>query len=201
MKRILPNILAISGSPNKNGSTSAALRYALTGAAYYGAVIRMLELSEYKLPSAGSVNEPEADGDLIRLKNELNKADGFIIGTPEFHNGISGILKYTLDLLDKEQFENKVAGIIGVAGGNMGAVNSLNNLMIICRSLHCWVSPYGVSIANAGRVFDEQKNITDKKIEKRLFRLGFTTAKFADITGNYKADSRLYYDTGIQAAQ
>jgi NAD(P)H-dependent FMN reductase len=201
MNRNLPNILAISGSPNKNSTTSAALRYALTGAASYGAVIRMLELSEYKLPSVGSGDDPEGLGDLIRLKNELSKADGFIIGTPEFHNSISGILKYTLDLLDREQFENKVAGIIGVAGGDMGAVNSLNNLMIICRSLHCWVSPYGVSIAKAGEVFDKQKNITDKKIENRLSRLGFTTAKFADIIGNHNADSYLYNYTRIQVTQ
>jgi FMN reductase len=174
-----PYIVGLSGSPEKNSLTAATIKYALRGAEAIGAPTKILQLNEYKLLIAGSVNESEYPDDIFFLRNELKRADGIIIGTPEHNNSISGILKNTIDLLGKAPFENKVVGLIGLAGGATGAMNSLNNLMIICRSLHCWVSPYMVSIASTHKVFDPQKNISEVKIVKRLFQLGYSTAMFA----------------------
>lgn len=174
-----PYIVGLSGSPQKDSSTAAALKYALKGAEKIGARTNLLQLNDYKLLIAGSVSESEYPDDLFILRNELKEADGIIIGTPEYNSGISGILKNALDLIGKVPFENKLVGLIGLAGGAAGAINSLNNLMIICRSLHCWVSPYMVSIANTKKIFDTQLNIKDIKIVKRLFQLGYSTAIFA----------------------
>jgi NAD(P)H-dependent FMN reductase len=46
-----------------------------------------------------------------------------------------------------DDFETKIIGLIGVAGGHMGAINSLNAMKTICRNLHCWVLPQEVLIA------------------------------------------------------
>jgi NAD(P)H-dependent FMN reductase len=174
-----PYIIGLSGSPEKNSLTAAAVNYALRGAQAAGAKTKLLQLNEYKLLIAGSVDESEYPDDLLLLRNELKKADGIIIGTPEHNSSISGILKNAIDLLGKTAFENKVTGLIGLAGGAAGAISSLNNLMIICRSLHSWVSPHVVSIANAHKVFDSQQKIKEVKILKRLFQLGYLTAMFA----------------------
>jgi NAD(P)H-dependent FMN reductase len=174
-------IIAISGSPGSGSSTTAALKYALQGAEIFGAEVKMIELSDCNLVIAGSVKESDYPEDVTKLRNELNKADGIILGTPEYHGSLSGILKNALDLLRKEQFENKVVGLVGVAGGELGATNSLNNLSVICRTLHCWVSPHQVSIANSGSVFDKHKKLLDKGIKKRLINLGHSTAKFTSL--------------------
>jgi NAD(P)H-dependent FMN reductase len=172
-----PKIVAVSGSPEKNGSTSAALRICLQGAASFGAEAAMIELSEYNFSAAYA----QSSGDPYRFRNELNQADGIIFGTPEYHNSISGLLKTAVDFLAKGQLKNKFAGLVGVAGGGAGAVNALNCLMLICRSLHCWVSPNVVSIASAGTKFDRDGNILDKNIGDRLFNLGYDIAKYASL--------------------
>ena len=173
-------VIAISGSSGNGSSTASALKYALQGAAAFGAEAKLIDLSYYNLAIAGSVKESDYHEDVTKFRNEVNLADGIILGTPEYHNSISGVLKNAIDLLRKEHFENKVVGLVGVAGGALGATNSLNHLSVICRSLHCWVSPYQVSIANSGKVFDEQKNILDERIKNRLINLGKTIAKFAN---------------------
>lgn len=183
-----PYIVGLSGSPQKNSSTSATLKYALKGASGVGAITNILQLSEYNLLFAGSANESEYPNDVFFLRNELKKADGIIIATPEYNNSISGILKNAIDLLGKIPFENKVVGLIGLAGGDAGAVNSINNLMIICRSLHCWVSPYTVSIANTQKIFDSKQNINEIKIVKRLFQLGYSTTIFASKLKKFYSD-------------
>ena len=94
-------------------------------------------------------------------------------------------MKNALDLIGKDPFENKVAGLIGLAGGETDAINSLNNLMVICRSFHCWVSPNTVSISNTRKIFDAQQNINNLKIVKRLFQAGYSTAVFANILRNF----------------
>lgn len=176
-----PYIIGLSGSPQKESKTSAALKYALKGAEGVGAKTALLQLNEFKLIIPGTVDETEYPDDVFLLRKELKKADGIIIGTPEHNSGISGILKNAIDLIGKAPFENKVAGLIGLAGGAIGALNSINNLMVICRSLHCWVSPYIVSISNTPKIFNLQKNINDVKIVKRLFQLGYSTAVFASV--------------------
>ncbi len=174
-------VIAVSGSSGNGSSTAAALKYALQGAEAFGAEVKLIELSDYNLIIAGSVKESDYPEDVTKFRNEVNDADGIILGTPEYHNSLSGILKNAIDLLRREQFENKVVGLVGVAGGDLGATNSLNNLNIICRSLHCWVSPHQVSIANSGSVFDKHKNLLDEEIKNRLINLGYSTAKFAKL--------------------
>ena len=51
--------------------------------------------------------------------------------------------------------ETKIIGLVGVAGGHVGAINSLNTMKTICRNLHCWVLPQEVSIANSSQSFND----------------------------------------------
>ena len=105
------------------------------------------------------------------------EADAILIGTPEFHGSISGVLKTALDLLSKTEFRNKIVGIIGVAGGQLGAIDSLNCLRTICTSLHAWVLPQQVSISESNKVFDESGNILNISIKDRLLEIGRNLVK------------------------
>ncbi len=77
------------------------------------------------------------------------------------------------------EFQGKVLGLIGVAGGSTGAINSLNGLRTIGRALRAWVIPNQVSIPQAWQMFDDSGQIKDSDLEKRLKEVGHEVARFA----------------------
>ena len=74
------------------------------------------------------------------------------LATPEYHGGISGVLKNTLDLLSGEHLKGKIAGIVTVLGGASNS-NALNDLGRILRCCHAWVMPEYIAIARAHSFF------------------------------------------------
>ena len=114
-----------------------------------------------------------------RFLTDLRTADGIILGSPEIHGSISGVLKNALDLTDRELFEGKMLGIIGVAGGRMGATETLSHMRAIGRSLHAWVVPTQVSIAAAGEAFGSGGEPANVEIGERLKSVGRQVAHFA----------------------
>jgi FMN reductase len=97
-------VIAISGSPGNGSSTSAALKYALQGAEIYGAECKLIELSDYDLVIAGSVKDSDYPKDVTKFRNDLNEANEIILGTPEYHSSLSGILKKAIDLLTQNYY-------------------------------------------------------------------------------------------------
>jgi NAD(P)H-dependent FMN reductase len=78
-----------------------------------------------------------------------------------------------------EQFEGKIVGLVGVSGGRMGAVNALNSLRIVCRSLHAWVVPEQASIIQAAQQFDEDGEPLDEDLRESLRTIGRQVARFS----------------------
>lgn len=95
-------------------------------------------------------------------------------------------LKNMFDLMSTEEFEAKIVGLIGVAGGHVGAIHSLNTLRTICRNLHCWVLPQEVSIAESGLVINDDGSVTDKILEGRLLNVGRQVVKFASLQQEFR---------------
>ena len=174
-------ILAVCGSLSAASTTSMALSLALKGAEEYGAETRLLALRDYELVFYGEVDEEDYPPDVFRLREEMEKTDGIIFGTPEYHGSMSGALKNMLDLLSHEQLEGKIVGLVGVAGGHTGAINSLNTMRTIGRNMHCWVLPQEVSVADSSKVFNDDGTVTDPTIEERLLNIGRQVVKFASL--------------------
>lgn len=78
-----------------------------------------------------------------------------------------------------DEFQGKMIGLLGVAGGSMGAANSLNGLHTIGRTLRAWVVPFQVSIASAFDAFDKEGNLKNRTLEQRVKQLGEKVARFA----------------------
>ena len=93
-----------------------------------------------------------------------------------------------LDLMRIEDFETKIIGLVGVAGGDIGAINSLNTMKTICRNLHCWVLPQEVSIADSGQAFDDEGTVKDPALEARLLNVGRQVVKFASVQQKVQQD-------------
>ena len=175
----LIRVVGLAGSLRSTSATRMAVRHALLGAREDGAQAQLLELAAYDLPFLGRERESAGAKEVERFLNDLRAADGIILGSPEIHGSLSGVLKNALDLTDRELFEGKMLGLIGVAGGRMGASETLSHLRSIGRSLHAWVVPTQVSIAAADQAFDSRGEPIQAEVGDRLKSVGKEVAHFA----------------------
>jgi NAD(P)H-dependent FMN reductase len=185
-------VIGICGSLRNISYTRAALKIALKGAEESGVNTELIDLREYNLVFCdGGESEEDYPEDVHRLKKKVYEAEGIILGTPEYHGSVSGVLKNALDLLGFREFEGKMVGLVGVSGGEMGAVNALNSLRNIGRSLRAWVLPSQVSIPQVANIFDSDGNIKNKNLENRLKQIGSRVARFASLHSSESAQNFL----------
>ena len=171
------HVVGISGSLRPMSFTRLAVQTALHGAEQVGATVRILDLNDYGLEFT-DVTLPLSPG-ALRLRQDVQSAQGIIIGTPEYHSSFSGVLKHALDLMGFEQFEGKITGLIGISGGDLGAINALNSLRIVCRSLHAWVVPEQISISYGSRQFTPEGSPLSSELENKLVEMGRQVARFS----------------------
>ena len=172
-------VVGLCGSLGADSATRKALKVALAGAAEAGARTTLLDLREWKLPFAGSEQGTNEFPDVARLQETVGQAQGLIWATPEYHGSFSGVLKNTLDLLSDKEIRGKMVGLLGVAGGGIGAINALSHLRTVGRQLHAWVLPQQVSVASAYKAFDSDGNLLDAALEQRVREVGRDVARFA----------------------
>ncbi len=173
-------VAGISGSLRAGSYSRKALRIALEGAAEIGAETSLIDLREYDLPFCdGSNREAEKKPDVERLRSEVQRAQGVILSTPEYHGSFSGVLKNALDLMGFDEFEGKMLGLLSVSGGALGGLNGLNSLRAIGRTLHSWVIPEEVSIPRAYKEFDNEENVREPELRERILEVGRQVARFA----------------------
>ena len=182
------SVIGICGSLRTGSYTRKALEISLEGAREVGAETELINLRDYQLVFSDGKENPDSYPEDVRiLREKAAAADGIILGTPEYHGSFSGVLKNTLDLMGFEEFEAKILGLVGVSGGEMGAVNALNGLRVVGRALHAWVLPEQVSIPEAWKLFDGQGRLKDEKLEHRLREVGRQVARFAYLHSSKEA--------------
>jgi NAD(P)H-dependent FMN reductase len=173
-------IAGICGSLRKGSYTRLAVQLALQGAQEVGAHTHLIDLRTYNLVFCdGEKDESNYPTDVFRLREEVRQAQGLILGTPEYHRGLSGVLKNALDLMGFEEFEGKMIGLVGVSGGQMGAADALNSLQTIGRALHAWVIPEQALISHAWQKFDAAGKLQDEDLAARVKEVGRQVARFA----------------------
>ena len=170
-------VVAIPGSLRPQSYTRLALNIALQGAQEAGAQTRMLDLASYSIAYDSDSDQPALG--LLHLRQDVQQAQGILLGTPEYHGSFSGVLKLALDLMGFSEFEGKLIGLVGVSGGRMGAINALNSLRTVGRSLHAWVVPEQVSISEVWRQFNEDGSLKDAHLQAILKEVGRQVARFA----------------------
>lgn len=185
-----PNrVIGICGSLRRGSYTRKILEIALEGAARNGADTELVDLRDYQLVFYGQTeSETDYPPDVFRLRETVKAAHGLILGTPEYHGSLSGVLKNALDLMGFDEFEGKMIGLVGVSGGRLGAINALNSLRNIGRNLHAWVLPQQVSLPEAYKHFDKNGRLTDDDYRSRLLDIGELIARFAMLHQMQKSD-------------
>jgi len=178
---VVTHVVGLAGSLRAGSATRMAVRHALKGAEEEGAKVGLMDLAAYDLPFLGREKEDPGARAVERFRADLRAADGIILGSPEIHGSFSGVLKNALDLTGSDEFEGKMVGLVGVAGGQMGAVETLSQLRTVGRSLHAWVVPTQVSIGESSTAFTQQGEPVRSEVGNRLRSMGRQVAHFASL--------------------
>ena len=128
---------------------------------------------------------PEA---VERLKAQIIAADALLLATPEYNNGIPGVLKNAIDWLSRPPsdmarvFAGRPVAVIGASPGGLGTVLAQAAWLPVLRTLGTrpWFGGR-LMVSRAGSAFDEAGNLTSPEIRTQLqaFLAGFV----ADIAG------------------
>ncbi len=93
-------IIGLVGSLRAGSYTRAAVEIVLAGARQAGAEAELIDLGKLKLPFRSGDPADQLADDVVRLRREVQAAQGAVLGTPEYHGSFSGVLKNALDLTD-----------------------------------------------------------------------------------------------------
>ena len=128
-------IILGSTRPNRNGDQVA--RWVLDIASRRDdAAFELVDLRDYPLPHLDEPLPPslgQYQQDHTRQwAARVASFDGFVIVTPEYNHGTSGVLKNALDFLYAE-WNNKAVGF--VAYGNVGGARAVEHLRLVAAEL------------------------------------------------------------------
>ncbi|HSE33780.1 MAG TPA: NAD(P)H-dependent oxidoreductase [Pyrinomonadaceae bacterium] len=103
------------------------------------------------------------------------RADGFVIVTPEYNHGYPGILKHVLDSNLKE-YIHKAVGVCGVSAGGFGGTRVIEAFLPVLRELGLVTIFWDGNFSGAQKLFDGDGKILDeathvKRIDKFLGEL------------------------------
>ena len=166
-------IIALSGALRRASYNTALLRAAVA-LAPEGVTIELRTLHGIPLYDGDVEAEgiPEA---VTTLREEIRAADALLIGTPEYNNGIPGVLKNGLDWLSRPSgegaklFGGKPTGLMGATPGGFGTVQSQDALLSVLRAFgnDFWMGGR-LMVSRAGAVFDAEGNLVDDKVRELL---------------------------------
>ena len=138
------NVLAVVGSLNKVSSVRFVVNHVANGLKAAGADVDLLDLLNEPL----TLFNPELYQGVTgfpELKARVDRADVFILGTPDYHGSISSAMKNFLDHFWHE-FAGKLFATI-VASHEKG-LTVTDQLRTVARQCYAWSLPYGVSFAD-----------------------------------------------------
>jgi azobenzene reductase len=103
-----------------------------------------------------------------RLVISANEADAIVLGTPNYHNSYSGLLKNALDHLNMDHFYMKPVGLFTHSGG-IRSTEPLTQLRIVTRGLLGVAIPMQVSTCNEDyKWINNEYEITNEALRDRI---------------------------------
>lgn len=184
----MTRLVAISGSLRKGSFNTALLRAALDmapeGVEIVEGTIRGIPLYDADVETSDGI--PQA---VARLKDQVAEADGVILFTPEYNNGIPGVFKNAIDWMSRPPadiprvFGGKPFAIAGASPGNFGTLLSQEAWLPTMRTLGT-VPWFGAKlmVSRAATVIEDGR-IVDEATEKKLRDF---IAGFAAFVANFK---------------
>ncbi|MEO9321358.1 MAG: NAD(P)H-dependent oxidoreductase [Nitrososphaera sp.] len=159
-------VLGVSSSMRARSYSKQALEIVLEHARKAGAEAHLLDLRQAAVPIyVPDVSEYNSK-DLDAVTLEVERADAFVLATPDYHGSMSGAMKNFLDHYWHE-FAGKLFGYV-VASHEKG-LTVMDHMRTAVRQCYGWSMPYGVSLNSEQ---DFANGSPNEKLAKRLGMLG-----------------------------
>ena len=155
-------VLAVVGSLNPTSVTRAVILHAAERLRGDGCSVDVLDLEKEPLPLYNPDTAYNAPG-FDQLQGRVERADVYVLGTPDYHGSISSAMKNFLDHFSGE-FAGKLFATV-VASHEKG-LTVTDQLRTVARQCYAWSMPYGVSFADEEDVRDGK--IVSDTLKKRL---------------------------------
>jgi NAD(P)H-dependent FMN reductase len=133
----------------------------------------------------------QAPANLERLAELYRRADGFVIVSGEYNNGIPPALKNLLDYFLEEYFWRPSA-IVCYSPGQFGGVRAAMQLRMTLAELGMSSIPSIFPIPRIAQVVDEEGRLLDQRMEGRLARFLDEFCWYARATRRERADGTPY---------
>ncbi|MDH3734695.1 MAG: NAD(P)H-dependent oxidoreductase [Gemmatimonadota bacterium] len=168
MKQI--KMLGFAGSLRKASFNRALLR-ATTEVAPGHMEIDVFDLADVPLYNG----DIEAEGDpepVAALKRAIHAADGVVIATPEYNQGMPAVTKNAIDWASRppkpQAWDGKPVVIMGASPGRLGTVSAQRSLRETLSAVNARVMPQSrVLLSGAGKAF-ESGMLVDEATRERL---------------------------------
>ncbi|WEF24914.1 NADPH-dependent FMN reductase [Paracoccus sp. S3-43] len=178
----MTTILGLSGSLRRASFNSGLLRAARDGAPE-GVTIRIGDISQVPLYNGDLEAADGTPPAVAALNDQLAQADGLLLVTPEYNNGIPGVFKNVIDWMSRGDglalFVNKPVAVIGASPGGFGTTLAQTHWLPVLRTLR--TRPWWdgrLMVSRAGGLFDADGSLTDDKTRQLLadFIAGFAAS-------------------------
>jgi len=152
-------VLAISGSPRKQGNTEILLNEVLKGASAEGSDVELYSVSGKNIGPCDAcftcrkTGRCCIDDDMQDLYEKLLEADGIIFGTPIYLYAMAAQTKAIMDrtfALNHEQtsLANKIGGVVVVAG-SLGLLDAMKDIYFYFVSMQMLPANYVAAYGNS----------------------------------------------------
>lgn len=167
-------ILGISGSLRQKSFNTALLR-AAAGLVEGETQLDCATIHGIPLYNADVENTEGLPSAVQELKARVMAADGLLLVTPEYNNGIPGVFKNAIDWLSRPDedtyrvFGGKPVAVIGASPGGFGTILAQNHWLPVLRTLRTqpWFGGR-LMVSRAGTVFNEAGELTDERVRAQL---------------------------------
>jgi len=156
------NVLAVVGSLHRDSVTRMVIGQVAQRLRQYGCAVDVLDFEKEPLALYNPDTAPDLPG-YDELQARVERADVVVLGTPDYHGGISGATKNFLDHFWRE-FAGKLFATI-VASHEKG-LTVIDQLRTVARQCYAWTLPYGISFTEDSDVKDGQ--IVSDTLKQRL---------------------------------
>lgn len=176
-------IVGISGSLRQSSYNTALLNNAVQ-LLPDGVSLDVRTLHGIPLYNGDEEAEHGIPASVTEIKDAIQAADGVILATPEYNNGIPGVFKNAIDWASRPAgdigrvFTGRPFAIMGASPGGFGTILSQNHWLPVLRTLGVELWTGGrLMVSRAGKTFDASGTISDPAVREqvRIYVEGFVS--------------------------
>ena len=100
----------------------------------------------------------------------IDKADGFIIVSPEYHGSYPGIFKAFIDCIGNDGIKDKKVALVGVSSGRAGNLRGMDHLSALFHHLRAEVYSSKPKLSLIHKLFNDKDDTLDDSDTLKLIQ-------------------------------